>query len=276
MEIPRVHFVAAWLACFVAALCGCDRQPATTTTAPPTRPNPTREVRVAAASDLKFALDEIADKFRALHPDVALAITYGSSGNFYAQLSNDAPFDLFLSADVAYPQKLIEQGKADKDTLFRYAVGRIVVWTPNESKLAVHALGIRAVADPSVAKVAIANPQHAPYGRAAEAAMRSAGVYEKAKAKLVLGENVAQAAQFVRSGSADVGIIALSLAVSPPMRGKGEYVELPPDAYPRIEQGGVILSRAKDPAAAADLRQFLLGSQGKAILKAYGFADAPQ
>ena len=276
MENPRIHSVAAWLACFVAALCGCDRQPATTTTAPSTRPNPTREVRIAAASDLKFALDEIAERFRAQHPDVALAITYGSSGNYYAQLSNDAPFDLFLSADVAYPQKLIEQGKADKVTLFRYAVGRIVVWATNESKLDVRSLGIGALADPSVAKIAIANPQHAPYGRAAEAAMRSAGVYEQVKGRLVLGENVAQAAQFVQSGSADVGVIALSLAVAPPMRGKGKYAQVPPEAYPPIEQGGVILSRAKDPAAAADVRQFLLGSEGKAILKAYGFADAPQ
>ena len=278
MENAGVRRVAARLLCCVAVLSGCDREaPApSATTGPASQPSGAREVRIAAASDLKFALEEVVDAFRRTHPGISVTTTYGSSGNFYAQLSNDAPFDLFLSADLSYPQKLIESGKGSKETLFRYAVGRLVVWTPAGSTLDVQSQGLRALADPSVRKVAIANPQHAPYGRAAEAAMRSAGVYDAVKDKLVLGENVAQAAQFVQSGAADVGVIAHSLAVAPPMRGKGRSFDVPPDAHPRIEQGGVILSRAKDPAAALAFGAFLLSPDGKAILKSYGFADAPQ
>jgi len=274
MENRRLRGLVGCVACWAALLSACDRQSGTST--PSTQLAASREVRIAAAADLKFALDELSTAFRRQHPDVAVTITYGSSGNFYAQLSNDAPFDVFLSADVAYPRKLIEQGKGARDTLFRYAVGRIVVWVPSESKLDVQKLGIQALADPSVRRIAIANPQHAPYGRAAEAAMRSAGVYDTVKDRLVLGENVAQTAQFVQSGSADAGVIALSLALSPVMRDKGRYWQVPLDAYPRIEQGGVILSSAKDPDAARAFRAFVLGDEGKAVLKKYGFAEAPE
>ena len=277
MENAGLRRIVACISCWVVLVCGCDRQATapTATSAPTSQSSGAREVRIAAASDLKFALEEVVAAFVRNHPGVAVTTTYGSSGNFYAQLSNDAPFDLFLSADLAYPQKLIESGNGSKDTLFRYAVGRLVVWAPAASTLEVQFRGLRALADPSVRKVAIANPQHAPYGRAAEAAMRSAGVYDAVRDKLVLGENVAQAAQFVQSGAADVGVIAHSLAVAPPMRGKGRSFDVPLDAHPRIEQGGAILSWAKDPAAAEAFRAFLLGAEGKAILKAYGFADAP-
>jgi molybdate transport system substrate-binding protein len=169
----------------------------------------TREVRVAAASDLKFALDEMLEAFHAHHSDIHAQVTYGSSGNFFAQLSNRAPFDLFLSADVEYPRKLIEQGLAPKDTEFLYGVGRIVVWVPRPSPLDLERLGMQALLDPSVRKIAIANPKHAPYGRAAEAAMKTLGVYDKAQERLVFGENIAQTAQFVQSGAADLGIMGL-------------------------------------------------------------------
>src|SRR5439155_3328701 len=174
-----------------------------------------REVRVAAASDLKFAFDELARDFQARHTGIAVKVTYGSSGNFYTQLASEAPFDLFLSADLDYPRKLVAQGRAVKETEFQYAVGRLVVWVPNGSPLDLDQLGIRAVTDPRVKKVAIANPRHAPYGRAAEAALKHAGVYDQVKDRLVLGENIAQAAQFVESGAADVGLVALSLALAP-------------------------------------------------------------
>ena len=275
MENRRVLRRLTRLALLAVLLSGCDRRRGTEPAAA-SQPSTAREVRVAAASDLKFALDELSSAFRTRHPDVAVAPTYGSSGNFYTQLSNDAPFDLFLSADVAYPQKLAEQGKAAGGPLFRYAVGRIVVWVPNGSELDVEKRGMQALADATVKKIAIANPKHAPYGRAAEAAMRGAGVYERVKDRLVLGENVAQAAQFVRSGSADVGVVALSLAVSPAMRGQGRYWEVPPDAYPRIEQGGVVLKWAKDPGAADAFRQFMLSDEGRAILKTYGFVAPPE
>jgi molybdate transport system substrate-binding protein len=142
---------------------------------------------------------------------------------------------------------------------------------PNGSKLDLDKLGIRTVADPSVKKIAIANPKHAPYGRAAEAALKKLGVYDDVKDRLVLGENIAQTSQFVESGSADVGLIALSLALAPNMREKGRYWDVPLDAYPRLEQGGVILNWAKDREATQALREFMMGKDGRAILKKYGF-----
>jgi molybdate transport system substrate-binding protein len=230
-----------------------------------------REVRVAAASDLRFAFDDIVTAFQARQPGIVVKVTYGSSGNFFAQLSNEAPFDLFLSADIDYPRKLIEQGQAVKESEFHYAVGQIVVWVPNASPLDLDQLGIRAVADPSVRKAAIANPQHAPYGRAAEAALKHYGIYEQVRDRLILGENIAQTAQFVESGSADVGVIALSLARAPTMKDRGRYWEVPTDTYPRLEQGGVILNWAKDQDAARALRVFVTGAEGRAVLAKYGF-----
>lgn len=232
------------------------------------------KLTVAAAADLRFALDELAPQFRAAHRGVDLAITYGSSGNFFAQIQNGAPFDVFLSADVDYPRRLIAAGLANKDSLFVYGVGRIVVWVPAGSALDPAALGIRVLEAAAVRHIAIANPRHAPYGRAAEAALRALGVYDRVSPKLVLGENVAQAFEFVESGAAEAGIVALSLALAPAARGRGRYWEVPQDAYPKIEQGGLILSRA--PAGpAAQFRSFLLSTAGRRILKEYGFS-APQ
>jgi molybdate transport system substrate-binding protein len=230
-----------------------------------------RLVRVAAAADLKFALDEIGEMFHRRHPDIMLQVSYGSSGNFFAQLSNRAPFDIFFSADVDYPRKLVEQGLAAQDTAFSYAFGRLVIWAPRTSSVALERLGMQTLVDPAVRKIAIANPRHAPYGRAAEAAMKTLGVYEKVREQLVYGENIAQTAQFIQTGAADIGIIALSLALAPALKEAGQYWEVPFDAYPRIEQGGVILSWATDVAAAQNLRAFVLAEEGKAVLRRYGF-----
>jgi molybdate transport system substrate-binding protein len=179
---------------------------------------------------------------------------------------------LYAGADIEYPRKLIEQGLALKETEFLYAVGRIVLWVPRRSSLDLERLGMQALLDPSVRKVAIANPKHAPYGRAAEAAMQTLGVYAQVQGRLVLGENIAQAAQFIQTGAADIGIIALALALAPALREEGRSWEIPRDAYPRMEQGGVILPWAKDMAAAQALRAFVLGSEGKAVLRRYGFS----
>ena len=232
---------------------------------------PPREVRVAAAADLQFALDAVFGAAGTRITDIRPVVTYGSSGSFFAQIENGAPFDLFLSADAEYPRRLAAKGLADGE-VFLYAVGRIALWVPNGSKLDLGALGVRALLDPSVRKVAIANPRHAPYGRAAEAAMRSLGVYEAVSAKLVLGENVAQAAQFVESGAADAGIVALSLARSPRMSSAGRHVELPIGSYPRMDQGGIVLKGAREPAAARALRDALLGPRGREVLRDYGFS----
>ena len=231
-------------------------------------------VRVAAAADLKFALDELVAKYRASHPDVDIAVTYGSSGNFFSQLSNKAPYDLFLSADATYPRKLVEARLAVKGSEFVYARGRIVLWVRKDSPLDIEKRGLEALLDPSVHKIAIANPRVAPYGRAAEAALKTAGLYEKVRERLVLGENIAQTAQFAESGAADAGLIALSLAASPSMREKGRFWPVPANLHPPIEQGGATMTWAEDPRATADFRAFLTGRDGLPILEHYGF-DRP-
>lgn len=227
-------------------------------------PAPPSKLSIAAAADLQFALAEAARQYHRQHPQTEVAIDYGSSGNFYAQIRNGAPFDMFLSADVQYPRNLAHDGLVRADSIFIYGAGRIVVWVPTVSPLA----PATALRDPSVRRIAIANPQHAPYGRAAEAALRSMGLYDSVEKKLVLGENISQTMQFVQSGAADVGIVALSLAVAPTVRGQGRYWEVPLESYPKMEQGGVIL---KDSPAARDFRDWLLAPAGRRLLKDYGF-----
>ncbi|MDZ4814962.1 MAG: molybdate ABC transporter substrate-binding protein [Verrucomicrobiota bacterium] len=229
------------------------------------------EISVAAASDLKFALDELTREFRKHHSDVKVKITYGSSGNFYAQLQNQAPFDLYFSADIEYPRKLAKSGLALDTNVFSYAIGRLVVWAPKASPVEVEKLGVQALFGPTVKKIAIANPKHAPYGAAAVGAMKYLNVYDKAEAKLVYGENIAQTAQFIQSGSADIGIIALSLAIAPEMRDQGRYWEIPIDAYPKMEQGGIILKWTKEPTNARAFRDFVIGEKGRTVLTRYGF-----
>ncbi|HXB73990.1 MAG TPA: molybdate ABC transporter substrate-binding protein [Candidatus Acidoferrales bacterium] len=223
-----------------------------------------RLLTIAAAADLNFALEQVTREFRAGHPEVELRINYGSSGTFYTQLRNRAPFDVFLSADVEYPRKLAGEGIGAADSVFIYAMGRIVVWVPAGSPLN----PATALRDPAVRHVAIANPQHAPYGRAAEAALRRLGLYDTVEKKLVMGENIAQTLQFVESGAAEVGIVALSLAQAPAVRAAGRYWEIPIAAYPKLEQGGIIL---KPSPAASEFRAFLLGAAGRRVLKQFGF-----
>jgi molybdate transport system substrate-binding protein len=251
-----------WRVVLVAVLlaAGCSRGP---TPAP-------RSVRVAAAADLKFAFPELIDAFRAEHADIHVNVTYGASGVFFAQLVDGAPFDLFLSADLDYPKQLVERGRGVEDSVFVYAEGHLVVWVPNASPLDLNKAGLRAVAESSVRRLAIANPRHAPYGRTAEAALKRAGLYEQVKDRLVLGGNVAEAAQFVESGAADAGLIALSLAVAPPLRDRGRHWEVPADEYPRLEQGGVIVTGAADVEAARALREFLTSDKARAVFKRYG------
>jgi molybdate transport system substrate-binding protein len=230
-------------------------------------------LRIAAAADLRFALEEIIQAFRQQHADVPVRASYGSSGNFYAQLLNRAPFDLFLSADRQYPQKLGEQGLVLPGSEFTYATGHIVLWVKGSSGMDIARLGMEALRQPWVHHIAIANPAHAPYGRAAEAALRKAGIYQDVQHKLVMGENIAQTLQLVDSGAAEAGIVALSLALAPAASGKGRYWEVPRDAYPRIEQGGAILKWSAHPAAAQAFCAFLLGRAGRTMLQKYGFSS---
>src|SRR5438128_810043 len=193
------------------------------------------DINIAAASDLQFALKDVAARFEQTAGH-RVRVTFGSSGNFFAQISNGAPFDVFLSADTGYPQRLIDAGAADRDSFFVYGTGTIVLWVPLASPLDPNK-GLKMLLDPTVRKVALANPEHAPYGRAAVAALRHEGLYEALSSKFVLGENLTQAMQFVESGNADAGLVGLPLAVAPPMQGKGRYWIVPRSFYPPIAQG---------------------------------------
>jgi len=228
-------------------------------------------VRIAAAADLRFALPELLAEFERDNPAVRCVATFGASGTLFAQLQNGAPQDLFLSADLEYPERLIELDLADRESLFRYAVGHLVVWVPNGSDLDLEHLGLGALRAPSVRKIAIANPQHAPYGRAARAALDSAGLLDEVNERLVLAENVAQAGQFVESGAAEIGLISRSLALAPRMRERGRFWVVPEDAYPPLIQWGVILKGTPHGEAARRVRAFLRSERGQARFAQFGF-----
>jgi molybdate transport system substrate-binding protein len=229
-----------------------------------------QDLTVAAAADLQFALPEIAARFQK-ETGHGIKLTLGSSGNFFAQIQNGAPFDLFFSADLDYPRQLESAGLAEPGTIYPYATGKIVLWVPLSSRLDL-SHGLQALLDPGVKKIAIANPQHAPYGRAAEAAMRHAGIYDQVAGKLVLGENISQTASFVASGAADVGIVALSLALAPSMKEKGRYAEIPDSDYPAIEQAGVVLKSSRQKELALRFLSFMKTPAIQNILHEYGFA----
>ncbi len=228
-----------------------------------------QEITVAAAADLQFAMRDLVARFE---KDAAkkVKVVYGSSGNFFQQIQNGAPFDVFFSANLDYAKKLEAAGLTEPGTLYEYATGKIVLWVPSGSKLDLSG-GLRALADPSIRKISIANPEHAPYGQAAVAAMQKENIYAQVKGKLVMGENISQAASFVLSGSADAGIIALSLALSPNMKDKGRYVEVPAADYPPIEQGCVLLKSSQKKDAARAFLEFMKTPAAAELLRAYGF-----
>jgi len=228
-----------------------------------------QELTIAAAADLQSAMQEISTRFqqKTSHP---IKVIYGSSGNFAQQIQSGAPFDMFFSANLDYPKQLEASGLTEPDSFYQYAKGKIVIWVPNDSRIDVQS-GMRSLLAPSVRKIAIANPQHAPYGKAAVSAMRTEGVYDKVKDKLVLGENISQTASFVVSGSVDVGIVALSLALSPNMKDKGRYIEIPSTDYPPIEQACVITRSSKNTAIARTFLEFVKTDAIKDLLRTYGF-----
>ncbi len=229
-----------------------------------------QEVVVAAAADLKFAMDSLVTFFSRSHPDVHIKVVYGSSGNFFQQIINNAPFDCYFSADIDYPKQLKAKGLTLSD-IHLYGTGQLVLWSktldPAVEKM-------QSLTNPSVRKIAIANPAHAPYGKRAEEAIRRYGLYDQVKDKLVMGENIAQTAQYAQSGAADVGIIALSLALSPAMqRTGGKYWVVPADAHQPLEQGCVLLPHSKGNTGAALFMTYISTLEAKAILKSFGFSQ---
>ena len=228
-----------------------------------------QEIIVAAAADLQFAMQDVANRFQK-ETGKTVKLIFGSSGNFYQQIPNGAPFDVFFSANLDFAKKLEAAGLIDPGSYYQYARGKIVIWVPKESKLDLSA-GLKVLLDPSIKKIAIANPQHAPYGAAAVAAMQHENVYDKVKDKIVLGENISQTASFVVSGAADVGIVALSLALSSNMKDKGRYFEVPSDEYPPIDQACVIVGSSKNKEIARQFLTFFKKPETSDLLKSYGF-----
>jgi molybdate transport system substrate-binding protein len=232
-----------------------------------------QQIKVAAAADLNYALTELAHRFEQKTGD-KVTLSFGASGNLFSQISNGAPVDLYFSADEDYPKNLVAAGIADGSSLKTYAFGHLVLWVPNSSGLDPAKLQVQLLTQPSVKRIAIANPQHAPYGRAAIAAIDHYGLKNQLASKLVFGENVSQAAQFVQSGNAQAGLIALSIAMSPAMQMAGKYWEVPTDAYPEFKQAAVIISLSKQKKAAMAFLDFVLSPEGTAVFKQFGLTPA--
>ncbi len=224
---------------------------------------------VAAASDLAWCIDDLAAAFRQQAPQAELKVSLGASGSFFAQIRNGAPFDVFLSADMGYPRELARLGAAEPATLAPYAVGRIVLWTLDPRFDL--ARGMAVLRDPRVLKVAIASPATAPYGRAAEAALRRDGLWDVLQPKLVIGENVAQAAQFVQSGNAQLGIVSLAALHAPRLAGVGRYYLVPDTGLAPIEQGAVVTRHGAANPLAARFVRFLASPAARVILERNGY-----
>jgi molybdate transport system substrate-binding protein len=226
-----------------------------------------QKVLVAVAADLRYAMDSIVQ----VYPDAPeIEVIYGSSGKFYEQISNGAPFDLYFSADLAYPKKLRENGKTASD-IFPYGIGRLVLWSKKDfgGKLSMEILK-----ETQIRKVAIANPRHAPYGQRAEETLKHFSLYEQVKPKLVFGENIAQTAQFVGSGAADIGVIALSLALSPNMKKMNpNYYLIPESSHQPLMQGAVLIKQSELKPGAVKFLDFAKGEQVRMILVHYGFSQ---
>jgi len=228
-----------------------------------------QSITVAAAADLQFAMQDVAAQFQK-ETGKEVKLIFGSSGNFFQQLQNGAPFDMFFSANLDFPKKLESAGLTEPGSYYEYAKGKIVLFVRKDSTLDVSS-GLQVLVNPSIKKIAVANPQHAPYGQAAVAAMQKEGIYEKVKNKFVLGENISQTASFVMSGSADVGIVALSLAISPNMKDEARYFEVPTVDYPSIQQACIILSSSKNKETAKQFLSFVKTAAVADTLKRYGF-----
>lgn len=225
------------------------------------------KVTIAAAADLKFAMDEIAAMFKQAHPDDQVDIVYGSSGKFHSQIQNGAPYDLYFSADIVFARKLAKAGFAASEVK-PYGIGRIVLWSTG---MDARKMTLASLTDPKIARIAIANPKHAPYGKRAEEALRASGLWEKVEPKLIYGENIAHTAQFVQTGNAQAGIIALALALNPELAKRGGYWLIPDKLHAPLEQGFIITKRAEGNPAAKKFADYMSSKPARAVMRKYGF-----
>ncbi len=227
-------------------------------------------LNVAVAANMKFAFGALAADFERTRPGERLEVTYGASGKITTQIRNGAPFDMFFSADTLYPQVLADQGLT-AGAPHPYAVGHLVLWSRQE---ALGQLPLQQLPKAGIRKFAIANPGVAPYGLRAREALQHAGAWDALQGKLVLGESIAQTAQFIDTGAADAGIIALSLVLGPELAGKGTWSRIPDDTHAPLAQSYVILKRAGGKPLAAEFARYVASPAAQAILTRYGF-DAP-
>ena len=256
---PRCWRVAAAI---LAGVCALAASPAA---------RAAEAVTIAAAADLAYCLEDINAAFKKAHPGADLKVSSGSSGNFTAQIKSGAPFEVFLSADVSFPKDLVKAGLADEKTLFTYAFGKIVLWTLHPEAVDV-TKGLAVLAKPEVVKkLAVANPDHAPYGRAAKEALQHDKLWDALQPRIVLGDNIAATAQFVSSGNADAGIVALSLVTSPKLANVGKWSEIPAEDYAPLEQGAVLTKTGVGNPTAKAYMDFLRTPEARAIFDRYGF-----
>jgi molybdate transport system substrate-binding protein len=231
-------------------------------------------VLVAAASSMKFPFDEMIVAFEREHPEIDVKISYASSGALFSQIKNGAPFDILFSADELYPgelEKLKLASPVEKTEI--YALGQIALWMPQGSAKKPAIAGLEVLLSGEIRKISIANPRHAPYGRAAIQAMQKAGVYEQVKEKLVFGENVSQAAQFTSTGAAQAGLFAYSVALAPAMQNAGAHWLIPSQYYDPIQHARLILKTGNNVAGAREFAKFVSGARGAVILQKYGFLE---
>jgi molybdate transport system substrate-binding protein len=227
------------------------------------------EIAIAAAADLQFAMPEVVQQFEK-ETGQKVRVTFGSSGNFASQIENGAPFDIFFSADLNYPKQLDAAGLIEAGSIYHYADGKIVLWTLRSSGVNISG-GLSVLLDPKIHKIAIANPEHAPYGRAAVAALKHQNVYAGVQNKIVLAENISQAAQFVDAGSAEAGIVALSLVVAPMVRDRGTYFVIPESDYPPIEQSCAIVKSSQHKQASKQFLEFIKTPAMVSLFHNFGF-----
>jgi molybdate transport system substrate-binding protein len=225
------------------------------------------QLKIAAAADLQPVLPVVIDQFeKQSHQKVDAS--YASSATLAAQILNGGPFGLFLSADLSFPQKVVDAGLADSAAPIPYARGTLVLWARNDSPM--HPLSVESLRSPSLHTVAVANAEHAPYGRAAKAAIDKLGLTDALKSKLVVAENIAQTAQYADSGNAEAGLISLTSALTPRLRADGKYVVMPEDSYPPLLQGAVVIKQNPEAAEAHRFLEFLLSAPIRELLAERG------
>jgi molybdate transport system substrate-binding protein len=225
------------------------------------------EATIVAASDLKFAMDEIVKQFQKENPNDTLKVIYGSSGKFFTQIQNGAPYDMLFSADIHYPNELVKANLAASEVT-PYALGRVVLWS---ASMDASKMTLANLTDAHITRIAIANPKHAPYGKRAQEALAASGVLDSIKSKLVFAENIAQTAQYVETANAQVGIIALSLALNPELASKGSYFLIPDSLHEPLNQAFVVTKRGEDNPLVKDFARYMQSKPARDVMNRYGF-----